>query len=288
MANRLNWQVISGAQNITKYNIYRSIVGVESANDTPFVLSNGMTLTINVDDSGVQTVIFNDIDFVNISAATAVEIVSVLSANIIGAICHIGVSGSIYIRSTSQDGSVQITGGTANSVFGFATTKYSEKSNFIKIAEVPYQDGIVEYVDEDGSVYDWYKITAVDNMMLESVPTLEKQAGPARDPICIVFGTIQDGNGYRIPDQEIIAIIEYPPSVNGVTTSWVSLEPIRTLSLRDGTFELELLQNASYRIEIKSIQFCRVIKIPELASSNLFSMEFEEKNMNQGGETFNY
>ena len=41
-----------------------------------------------------------------------------------------------------------------------------------------------------------------------------------------------------------------------------------------------------YFVEIPAIGFARRVQIPELANVNLFTLEFEEKNLTEGGEVF--
>jgi len=284
VANRLNWQIITPDANVSYFNIYRSIIGVESANDAPFSLSNNMLLVVEI--NGIEyTVVFNEGDFQNISAATAQEVVDVISNQIPEALCHVGISGSVFIRGEE---SVKVSGGSSNSVFGFPLTAFTEKSNFLKITQVPSNTGVIEHVDIDGRVNDWYKVSAVDDTNVESALTKEKQAGSGRNPVCLVFGKLQNGSGYPMPDQEIKAVVEYPPTVDGVTTTWVTKDEAKVLSLRDGTFEIELLQNATYNVTIPSIEFARTVKIPPLAQANLFSLEFEDKSLPTSGDEYNF
>lgn len=86
----------------------------------PFVLSDGMTLNVDVDGGGVQVVTFFTADFVDIAAATADEIVAVLSANLTGATAT-RIVNRIDLKSdvVGETSSLEITGGTAASVLAF-------------------------------------------------------------------------------------------------------------------------------------------------------------------------
>jgi hypothetical protein len=286
MANKLTWQSITTIQNVSHYNIYRSIIGVVSQAVENFALSDGMLLTYKLSDNIEQTIVFDDADFVNINTATAAEVADVLNSQGIGIWSHYSyeLPGKVYIRTTQKNETLQITGGSANTILGFSTENISEKSHFIKIAEVAHQTGVLEYTDQNGRMDDWYQLTTVDLSSNESMPTIPKQAGAQREPICVVTGKIITGDGYRLADKEIKGKIEFPPKIAGTPLSGIDREAIVSYSRLDGTFELELLQGAIYFIEIPSIEFARKVLIPEEQSANLFSLETIEKTLVDGGE----
>ena len=293
MANRLNFQALSSAVDIVKYNIYRSMVGVRSGNSGPFALSDGMTLIVDINQSGDQTIAFATADFADIGAATAEEVASVITRDLGSGFAHKGEAGDVFIRSSDENGSVEVNGGTANAVFGFGNHTASSQSHFFKIAEVPNpaEGGVIEYIDNDGSVYDYYKISSKDQSNQESAPTAAKQAAPCRQPVCLIHGKLIDGRGFAIPDQEVKAVIDYPPGVHNASLGGVTREEISTLSQIDGTFEFELIQGGWYRVEIPAVEFARVVNIPDEATANLFDLEFEEKDsINPGGDgdSFNF
>lgn len=91
----------------------------------PFVLTDGMTLTISVDGAPDQVVTFNVGDFDDISQARASEIAVVIAADAIGATAT-SSNDYVYVKTETlgEAGSIQVTGGTANAVLNFPTTVF--------------------------------------------------------------------------------------------------------------------------------------------------------------------
>jgi phage tail-like protein len=99
-----------------------------SSNVETYALSNGLTLTVAVDGGGVQTVTFASANFLNIAEATAEEVANSITAQITGALASAGsVTKDVTITSATYgtSSSIQVTGGTANSVIGFDTAVHS-------------------------------------------------------------------------------------------------------------------------------------------------------------------
>jgi len=94
-----------------------------SGNAQTYNLSDGMTLTIKVDDGPEQTATFNTADFVDINNATAAEVAAVIDTDIVG----VSTSTATKVRITSdEDGftsALEVTGGTANTALGFSTAR---------------------------------------------------------------------------------------------------------------------------------------------------------------------
>lgn len=86
---------------------------------SPYALADGQTLFVKVDDGGVQTVTFSTADFDNIANATAAEVAAVLARDLTGATADTRY-GIVRLLSDSIAGSsLEVTGGTAASVFDF-------------------------------------------------------------------------------------------------------------------------------------------------------------------------
>jgi phage tail-like protein len=86
----------------------------------PFALSDGQTLQVKVDGGSTQTVTFNAVDFDNITIATADEVASIITNGLSGA-SAVAVGGAVKITSATYgvSSSIEVTGGTANSVLGY-------------------------------------------------------------------------------------------------------------------------------------------------------------------------
>lgn len=82
---------------------------VLSGNAEPFSITDGQTIEVEVDGGSSQLIAFNDVDFDDIDAATAAEVVAVLNASLIGATA-VAESGAVRITTLTMGagGSVEI------------------------------------------------------------------------------------------------------------------------------------------------------------------------------------
>jgi hypothetical protein len=83
-----------------------------------FVLANGQTLILNIDNGSNQTITFVTGDFVDITKARAQEVVDVINANIVGgyAINTGRESIAIYSNGRGRRSRVEVVGGTASAL----------------------------------------------------------------------------------------------------------------------------------------------------------------------------
>jgi hypothetical protein len=86
-----------------------------------------LTLTAKVDGGSEQTITFVTGDFATNSAATADEVVARIDADLTGGEAYKDASGAVVAGTdtTGDSGSIQITGGTANSILSFPTVLVS-------------------------------------------------------------------------------------------------------------------------------------------------------------------
>lgn len=127
--NRFNGQVelgtlaLAGEQYAAGSDFTRGFVS--SGNIQPFNLNNGCTITISIDSGGGQVITFLAGDFVNIGAALASEVVTVINRTLKGGLAIATSEGRVLIRTNnfSLAGSAAVTGVTGNATaFGFITT----------------------------------------------------------------------------------------------------------------------------------------------------------------------
>lgn len=92
----------------------------------PYALSNSMTLVVQIDGGGAQTVTFLTGDFVSIGMATAREIAAKLTSALTGAKAY-NADGRVRIETLVEgpNGSVLITGGSAQTELDFVETLIS-------------------------------------------------------------------------------------------------------------------------------------------------------------------
>lgn len=97
-------------------------------NDELYALADGDTLLVAVDGGGAQTITFNAVDFDDIAQATAQEVVDVIVNGLVGGAAVVdGLAVTVYTDTYGATGSIQVTGGTANtaSKLNFATSLQS-------------------------------------------------------------------------------------------------------------------------------------------------------------------
>lgn len=86
-----------------------------------FVLVDGQTLTLKLNNETIQTFTFLTGDFVDISNATTDEVVAVIDSTIVGGSVYNTVN-KVWIETYGGPTDyIQVTGGTANAVLGFPT-----------------------------------------------------------------------------------------------------------------------------------------------------------------------
>jgi len=91
-----------------------------AASSEPYALTDGNTLTLQVNGSAVQTVTFNTGDFADIANATAAEVASVIDTQTTGVNAS-DSGGAVLIETVTANAiaKLQVTGGTDAAAFGF-------------------------------------------------------------------------------------------------------------------------------------------------------------------------
>lgn len=221
----------------------------------PIVDLNGKSLKLKIDGGVTQTFNF-----------TTGSIVDKINATIQKAKAFPTFDGiGFIVRSNKREapGSVEIVSSTALAPLGLTPRLITEKSEDWLLATItpPVDpDAMVSYTDNDGVPQDWYAISTVDNLETESLKTTFRQAIATSGPICVIEGLIVDGQGVRIPDAEVSAVVQVPPQAQ--CSSVVTNVPIITQSGPDGRFSLALLQGIMVRLEIPALGYGKIITVP--------------------------
>jgi hypothetical protein len=128
--------------------------GLECATAEPYDLDDGFTLDVLIDGGTgtLQTVTFHTGDFVDINAATAIEVAARLDVVLAGS-STAPTSGNTKVTITSDtkgvSSHVQVKGGTANAVLGFSTAVVNGMANPVTIekpnADATATDAIIEF-----------------------------------------------------------------------------------------------------------------------------------------------
>jgi hypothetical protein len=108
----------------------------ECVNAETYALTDGMTLTVIVDQGTEQTITFLTAEFSDIGAATAEEVVAAILAQIVGATpTSTTTDTKVTITSdTAGTGSyIEVTGGTSNTALGFVTTEVQGTGDFVNV-----------------------------------------------------------------------------------------------------------------------------------------------------------
>lgn len=256
----LRWSPFPEAD-IASYNVYRSIIGFRSTK-VPLATVDGKTLELKVNGGSTQVFTFDAVT----------EIIDIINATIVGGQAFESADTlSFFVRSDLREapGSVEVVGGTAIGDFGQAPRLITEKSEFELLTNVlalldPTE--VVEFIDQDGVLLDFYAITTVSSLGDESAFSPAKQPIESTGNLCILEGIVIDAQGVRIPDAEVQVTLLVPPEPGEAGTSAISnisTKPITTLTEPDGRFCIAVLQNSLVEVQIPQIGFTHNIRVPE-------------------------
>lgn len=93
-----------------------------SIQSEPLELEDGQELLVAIDGGATQTVVFDDADFADISAATAAEVAAVIGSSLSGASAADGAGFVVLTTdSTGEDASIRVVGGVANNALQLPT-----------------------------------------------------------------------------------------------------------------------------------------------------------------------
>ncbi len=115
----------------------------ECVNAETYNFAGGKILTVKIDGGSVQTITFIDGNFAVPAAATAEEVVAVISSQIVGASASATTSGTKVTITSDKKGTgshVEVTGGTANAVLAFNTAVVNGTGNVASIAAVTFAE----------------------------------------------------------------------------------------------------------------------------------------------------
>lgn len=240
---------------ITKFKVYRSIIGFTG------VLTgavNGKTLELKVNNQDIQTITFGT------------DIINDINSQVVGGKAYLNydLDGFIFRSDIRESpGYVEIVGGTAVGDLGIGAPRLiTQTSEDELIAEV-LEDGrpeseFYEYRDNDGSLADFYALSAVDSNDDESAKTSYLQPVASSKPLCVIEGTLCNIEGARLPDQEVIyRIAENAVSLDSQNSLGVA--PLKVLTSHNGRFSFAVVQGIKILLEIPAIGYSSVVCVPE-------------------------
>lgn len=251
----LHWAPYPGAD-VASYKLCRSMIGFSALKPSPLATINGLTLQLKFNGGATQTITFNGttpvIDQINAVIPNSAYDCVLDTANFI-------------VRSNVREapGSVQIVGGTALALLGLTARTITEKSEEELIATIPAlvdPTQVVSFEDPDGVPEDYYRLSTVSSLNVESTKTTYQQAISFSGSVCVIEGIVSNLQGIRLCDVEVSAhIIKMPQNSS---CAFVSKDIITVLTGSDGRFSLALLQGAVVEIKIPSIGLSRNLCVP--------------------------
>lgn len=236
---------------ISAYRVYRSMIGFRA----PLADLTGKDLVLKINGGNPQHFNF-----------TGPSVVEAINSVITGGKASYSTDGIHFLlRSNMRQapGSVEIVSGSAMAVLGLTPHLITERSEADFLGEFLASldpNTSEQFSDNDGTLQDFYAVSSINSAAVESLKTPWQQAITTAGPLCVIEGIISDLQGVRIPDAEIIATIQVPPERLRMT--YITKEPVRTLSSPDGRFSLPVLQGALVKLEIPQIGLTRMVTIP--------------------------
>jgi len=254
----LRWSQLPEAD-VASYNVFRSIIGFCTAL-VPLATVDGKTLEIKLNDGPLLTITFD-------AVTPIVDVINAIIEGEGGKAFLTDDTLNFCLRSDIRcgpDGKVEIVGGTALGDLSLVPKIITELSDVVKIGNVaapvdPLE--LVEFIDPDGVFGDFYALTTISSLGQESLKTEFRQPIQASGPLCIIEGVVVNLQGARIPDIEIQAEIQIPPEAT-TEVNTITKDTITVLTDPSGRFRLALLQDALVEFKIPSLNFSRMITVP--------------------------
>ena len=248
------WLPFSTVNDIKLFRVYRSIIGFTAKLGVNVA---GKTLILKVNTQTVQTITFTNDPLYD------------LNTQVVGGRAYENFEQDGFIfRSDIREspGYVEIVGGTALTDLQIGLPRLiEEKSEDELIAEV-LADGrppatFYEYRDNDGTLLDFYAISAVDIFDSETAKTDYYQPIASTKPLCVIEGTLCNIEGARLTDEAVC----YSVAENSVfvdNQSAVSLSELVVYTSHNGVFSFAVIQGLEVRVKIPAIGFDSVVCVP--------------------------
>lgn len=258
MSNQVQWFPYLDAD-AEKFTLYRAITGIKVP--FPSDLVAGDRLVFAATSPTQQTVVFS-------------------SGNINTVIADINAQGKGIRARKSSDGSQILIRCTAknNARFKLMKCSFAEKAGitprtvaprteFYSVAEIEAVPGqtLYTYNDVDGDPEDWYRLTSTSTDCEESLPTQAMKAIGSNGETCTIDGRIMGLNNEALAGLEVSAELMGETAYNAADLSEVSEAEIVTYTDELGRWYLALTKNQLVLLDIPSIGYNEVIRVPDQA-----------------------
>jgi hypothetical protein len=257
----MTWFPFSGAT-ISKYGVYRSIVGFKSPTPALSAIS-GLTLRLSVNLGTAQEITFNGLDPVVDQMNGFFRGVKVTKS------CNETADEFILrVSDTTSPGVIRVLGGTALALLQQTQRTITSGSEFTRLVFVPsdIEDDAegVEYCDCDGRLSDVYRLTTVNGVNQESLPTESMSPTETTGKLCQIYGIVSTPEGVRVSGAIVSArIVRYPQSVTD--PSFIDESTVEVVSDGSGAFEFMALQCSLVEVTCEPIYLHRKIEVPQAA-----------------------
>ena len=154
---------------------------IVSINRAPFDITDGQTLDVDIDGAGVQNLVFNEVDFDDITRATIEELVAVINAQITGAVA------------SDDNGSLRLTSNTFGTTSSIAVSGEPQRTA-VALPSFDLPAGPTPGVNATGGVF-----------LVNRVPEPNEVGVPLSDPVVL---DIHDTGGTAPASSEIQITID--------------------------------------------------------------------------------
>ena len=256
MANRLRWFSYSDSV-VDKYRVYRAITGIKVV--FPNSLSYGDQLVFAATSQTQQVVRLTggDID-------TVIQDINTQGKGVVAS--KSGDNLALYIRCTAtEDPRFKLIRCSFATKTGQLPRVVGPRSEYVSIGDLCYVNGTYDYtyIDDDGSVGDWYCVTSIRNN-IESLPSQALRPTESFNETCAVVGRVMSLGNKPVPGAEVTASLMGDVGVNSADQSLISEEKFSCFSDEAGRWTLQLTRGQLVLLEIPSIGYNEVVKVPSL------------------------
>jgi hypothetical protein len=263
----IKWSTFEDS-NADSFNIYRAITGITISSTNSLVI--GDQLTFSATSSTVQKI--------TLTATTLSSIATQINTQAKGLKATVNAGNTLlFLRCTARDNpKLKLYPCTFLTHTGTSVRTIVPRLEFSAIASVPFVASPptdYSYSDLDGDPLDYYHITSVVGSV-ESVPSLDQAPLITPESLCVVEGRVIDFQNNPIVNAEVTAA-----TIGGVElsdNSALRTEGVSTSTDELGRWSLPVLRGTMLLLQISSIGYNQVVKIPDQASVLFEDLELTE------------
>lgn len=235
----LTVDVDGGGDDTATFNAARAEKTAGSAET--YALADGQTLLIDIDGEGAQTITFLTANFVDIANATALEVANVINAGLVGGgAADVGGSVRLHSDKLGTDSSVEVTGGTASAAFSFPGGVTSGTGDAADASAVTVAElkTLIEGDIAGLTINDVGGAAQIESDTLGATSSLLVNASSTMDGILGIDNALHEGN-----DAGTINTLQIDGKYDGEYANLVTVEITSATSGNAAEFNLRVLEN---------------------------------------------